>query len=76
VKENRIDQLQFARQKQAYCYLSASGTMFAPELSEARISFAKTSVLITIVDDFFDVAGSKEEIENLISLVEKYSSLS
>nr|XP_051218985.1 ent-kaur-16-ene synthase, chloroplastic-like [Lolium perenne] len=72
VKENRIDQLQFARQKQAYCYLSASGTMFTPELSEARISFAKTSVLITIVDDFFDVAGSTEEIENLISLVEKW----
>jgi ent-kaurene synthase len=73
VKENRIDQLQFARQKQAYCYLSASATIFGPELSDARISFAKTSVLITIVDDFFDVAGSKEEIENLVALVEKYN---
>jgi ent-kaurene synthase len=73
VKENRIDQLQFARQKHAYCYLSASATIFGPELSDARISFAKTSVLITIVDDFFDVAGSKEEIENLVALVKKYN---
>jgi ent-kaurene synthase len=74
VKENRIDQLKFARQKQAYCYFSAAAT-FSPELSDARISFAKNSVLITVVDDFFDVAGSKEEIENLVALAEKYNSL-
>uniref|UniRef100_A0ACD5V2U0 Uncharacterized protein n=1 Tax=Avena sativa TaxID=4498 RepID=A0ACD5V2U0_AVESA len=71
VKENRIDQLKFARQKQAYCYFSAAAT-FSPELSDARISFAKNSVLITVVDDFFDVAGSKEEIENLVALAEKW----
>ncbi|KAM0916902.1 hypothetical protein ACQ4PT_009911 [Festuca glaucescens] len=68
----RIDQLQFARQKQTYCYLSACATIFHPELSDARISFAKNSVLITIVDDFFDVAGSKEELENLVALVERW----
>ncbi|CAM0902673.1 unnamed protein product [Alopecurus aequalis] len=72
VKENMIDRLKFARQKQAYCYLSACATIIAPELSDARISFAKTSVLITIVGDFFDVAGSKEELENLVALVEKW----
>ncbi|KAM0828593.1 hypothetical protein ACQ4PT_067444 [Festuca glaucescens] len=72
VKENRIDQLQFARQKQTYCYLSACATIFHPELSDARISFAKNSVLITVVDDFFDVAGSKEELENLVALVERW----
>jgi ent-kaurene synthase len=32
-------------------------------------------VLTTVVDDFFDVGGSKEELENLISLVEKYNNL-
>ena len=74
VKENRLDQLQFARQKLTYCYLSAAATIFPPELSDARISWAKNGVLTTVVDDFFDIGGSKEELENLITLVEKYNS--
>ncbi|KAL6843892.1 hypothetical protein ACP4OV_026463 [Aristida adscensionis] len=72
VKENRLDQLQFARQKLTYCYLSAAATIFPPELSDARISWAKNGVLTTVVDDFFDVGGSKEELENLIALIEKW----
>jgi hypothetical protein len=72
VKESRLDQLPFARQKLAYFYLSAAGTMFTLELSEARILWAKNGVLTTVVDDFFDVGGSKEELENLVTLVEMY----
>ncbi|CAN6250096.1 unnamed protein product [Urochloa humidicola] len=72
VKENKLDQLQFARQKLTYCYLSAAATIFPSALSDARISWAKNGVLTTVVDDFFDVGGSKEELENLISLVEKW----
>lgn len=72
MKENKLDQLQFARQKLKYCYLSAAATIFSSELSDARISWAKNGVLTTVVDDFFDVGGSKEELENLIALVEKY----
>lgn len=72
VKDNRLDQLQFARQKLTYCYLSAAATIFPPELSDARMSWAKNGVLTTVVDDFFDVGGSKEELENLIALVEKW----
>lgn len=70
VKESRLDQLPFARQKLAYFYLSAAGTMFPPELSDARVVWAKNGVLTTVVDDFFDVAGSKQELENLAALVE------
>uniref|UniRef100_A0ACD5UV13 Uncharacterized protein n=2 Tax=Avena sativa TaxID=4498 RepID=A0ACD5UV13_AVESA len=70
VKESRLDQLPFARMKLAYFYLSAAGTMFSPELSDARILWAMNGVLTTIVDDFFDVAGWKEELENLTALVE------
>jgi ent-kaurene synthase len=35
------------------------------------MSWAKNAVLTTVVDDFFDIGGSKEELENLIALVEK-----
>ncbi|XP_062226694.1 ent-kaur-16-ene synthase, chloroplastic-like isoform X1 [Phragmites australis] len=72
VKESRLDQLPFARQKLAYFYLSAAGTIFPPELSDARILWAINGVLTTVVDDFFDVGGSKEELENLVTLVEMW----
>lgn len=71
VKEKRLDKLKFARQKLAYCYFSAAATLAPPLLSEARISWAKNGVLTTLVDDFFDVGGSAEELENLIQLVKK-----
>ncbi|KAL6567607.1 Ent-kaurene synthase TSP4, chloroplastic [Orobanche gracilis] len=69
VIENKLDELQFARSKSAYCYFSASSTIFAPEHSDARMSWAQNGVLTTVVDDFFDVGGSIEELENLIQLV-------
>ncbi|XP_062170077.1 ent-kaurene synthase, chloroplastic-like [Alnus glutinosa] len=72
VTENRLDKLKFARQKLAYCYFSAVATLFPSELSDARISWAKNGVLTTVVDDFFDVGGSEEELVNLIQLVEKW----
>uniref|UniRef100_A0ACD5VB63 Uncharacterized protein n=1 Tax=Avena sativa TaxID=4498 RepID=A0ACD5VB63_AVESA len=71
-KENRLDELKFARQKITYCYLSAAATLFEPELSDARSSLTKSGVLATVVDDFFDVGGTIEELGNLISLVEKW----
>ncbi|KAL0306082.1 UNVERIFIED_CONTAM: Ent-kaurene synthase TSP4, chloroplastic [Sesamum radiatum] len=75
VAENRLDELKFARRKSAYCYFSAAATFFAPELSDARMSWAQNGVLTTVVDDFFDVGGSMEELKNLIHLVEAYAHL-
>ncbi|XWS16726.1 hypothetical protein CRYUN_Cryun33cG0002500 [Craigia yunnanensis] len=72
VQEKRLDELKFARQKLAYCYFSAASTIFSPALSDARISWAKNGVLTTMVDDFFDVGGSEDELLNLIQLVEKH----
>ncbi|XP_042386088.1 ent-kaur-16-ene synthase, chloroplastic-like [Zingiber officinale] len=72
VKDNKLDQLEFARQKQTYCYFSAAATLFSRQMSDARISWAKNSILTTVVDDFFDIGGSREELHDLISLVEKW----
>ncbi|VAH35752.1 unnamed protein product [Triticum turgidum subsp. durum] len=72
VKDSRLNQLPFARQKLAYFYLSAAGTMLPGELSDARILWAKNGALTTVVDDFFDVGGSKNELENLTTLVEMW----
>ncbi|CAM8877053.1 unnamed protein product [Rhodiola kirilowii] len=73
VIENKLDKLSFARQKLAYCYFSAAATLVGPELSDARLSWAKNGVLTTVVDDFYDVGGSKKEHENLVQLVEKWN---
>ncbi|KAI0498958.1 hypothetical protein KFK09_019856 [Dendrobium nobile] len=72
VKESKLDQLGFSRQKEAYCYLSAAATLFSSELSSARLCLAKGGVLTTFTDDFFDGGGSSEELANLIKLVEKW----
>lgn len=72
MKDNRLDQLQYARQKLTYCYFSAAASISPPEMSDARISWSKTALLTSVVDDFFDVGGSKEEQENLLALMEKY----
>nr|AUZ98427.1 ent-kaurene synthase isoform X1 [Trachyspermum ammi] len=72
VVDNSLDKLKFARQKTSYCYFSAAATLYSPELSDARMSWAKNGILTTVVDDFFDVGGSIEELLNLIQLVEKW----
>ncbi|XP_065854405.1 ent-kaur-16-ene synthase, chloroplastic isoform X2 [Euphorbia lathyris] len=72
IVEKRLDTLKFARQKLSYCYFSAAASLFAPEMSDARISWAKNSVLTTVVDDFFDVGGSEEELINLVQLIERW----
>ncbi|KAF2304471.1 hypothetical protein GH714_031881 [Hevea brasiliensis] len=45
---------------------------FPPDLSDARISWAQNTVLTTVVDDFFDFAGSMEELLNLIELIQRW----
>ncbi|KAL4586173.1 hypothetical protein LXL04_010805 [Taraxacum kok-saghyz] len=73
VVENRLDRLKFARQKTAYCYFSAASFLSAPELSDARLSWAKSSILTTVIDDFFDVGGSMDELVNFVQILEKWN---
>ncbi|KAJ8775403.1 hypothetical protein K2173_023168 [Erythroxylum novogranatense] len=68
VEESRFGELKFARLKQTYGYMSAATILIAPEESEARISLAKNCVMTTVIDDLFDFAGSKEELENMLEL--------
>ncbi|KAK3034838.1 hypothetical protein RJ639_032293 [Escallonia herrerae] len=49
---------------------------FAPEFSDARIAWSKISVIATILDDMFDIDGTREELLNIIELVEKWDEYS
>nr|AAQ72565.1 ent-kaurene synthase like-6 [Oryza sativa Japonica Group] len=72
VAQTRLDELKFARLMPSITYFSAAATMFPSELSEARIAWTQNCILTTTVDDFFDGDGSKEEMENLVKLIEKW----
>lgn len=52
-------------------YFTAVTIFVSPESSDARLAWAKSAFVALVADDFFDVTGSKEELENLIHLVEK-----
>ncbi|KAJ0933778.1 putative ent-kaurene synthase [Helianthus annuus] len=72
VVENKLDKIN-SRQKMGYCYFSGASVHSSPELSDARITWAKASFLVIILDDFVDVEGSVDELENLIQCVEKWN---
>jgi len=71
-KEMRLDELDYARVMPLICLFPSAATMFPGEFSEARIVAAKTNILATIVDDLFDVGESREEMENLVTLIEMW----
>ncbi|PAN21178.1 hypothetical protein PAHAL_3G447900 [Panicum hallii] len=71
-KEMRLDELDYARVMPLTCLFPSAATMFPAEMSEARIAAAKTNILATIVDDLFDVRESREEMENLVALIEMW----
>ncbi|XP_054814535.1 ent-kaur-16-ene synthase, chloroplastic-like [Prosopis cineraria] len=61
-----------SKTKAAYSFLSVSTTLTSPELREARLAWAKQSLLICVVDEFFDVWGTEDEQINLVQLMEKW----
>ncbi|XP_055961652.1 ent-kaur-16-ene synthase, chloroplastic-like isoform X2 [Mercurialis annua] len=76
VKICRFEELNFARVMLLNCYYTNSAILCAPELADARLSITKNCVLATVVDDFFDVVGSNEELENLVQLVQRWGETS
>jgi ent-kaurene synthase len=71
VAQTRLDELKFARLMPSITYFSAAAILLPSE--SARIAWTQNCILTTTVDDFFDGEGSKEEIENLVKLIEKYN---
>uniref|UniRef100_A0A0D9YTX9 Terpene synthase N-terminal domain-containing protein n=1 Tax=Oryza glumipatula TaxID=40148 RepID=A0A0D9YTX9_9ORYZ len=70
VAQTRLDELKFARLMPSITYFSAAAILLPSE--SARIAWTQNCILTTTVDDFFDGEGSKEEMENLVKLIEKW----
>lgn len=72
-----LNDIGFGREKTTYCYFAASSSTSLPFESAAnvRMLMAKSGILITVADDFFDEEGSPDELEALTQAVLRYISL-
>ncbi|KAJ4979349.1 hypothetical protein NE237_010129 [Protea cynaroides] len=66
------DKLSFSRDSLIQCFLWALGMNTDPEFSNFRIDLAKVGMLITMIDDIYDVYGSLEELELFTDVVERW----
>lgn len=71
-----LNDIGFRREKTTYCYFAASSSTSLPFESETNVRklMAKSGILITVADDFFDEEGSVDELEALTKAVRRYIS--
>ncbi|XP_042487137.1 alpha-terpineol synthase, chloroplastic-like isoform X1 [Macadamia integrifolia] len=65
-------ELSFARDSLIQCFLWTLGWKPEPQFSNFRIELAKVTMLITTIDDLYDVYGSLEELELFTDAVERW----
>lgn len=71
-EDYRLDQLGLSEHYIYTTYLIGIAVVSDPEFSDARLMYAKYVMLLTVVDDLFDGFASKDELLNIIELVERY----
>ncbi|KAK7327930.1 hypothetical protein VNO77_22023 [Canavalia gladiata] len=64
----------FGREKTTYCYfaVAAATSSLLPHDSYIRMLVAKSGIIITVADDFFDMIGSINELEILSDAVRRW----
>ncbi|CAF2133819.1 unnamed protein product [Brassica rapa] len=74
VKKWGLSDIGFGREKTTYCYFAASSSTSLPFESAANVRklMAKSGILITVADDFFDEEGSPDELEALTEAVQRW----
>ncbi|KAJ1434772.1 Terpene synthase, metal-binding domain [Sesbania bispinosa] len=71
--KNELKELK--REKTTYCYFAiAASSTSLPHDSYIRMLVAKTAIIITVADDFFDMIGSLSELETLTDAVKRWDS--
>ncbi|XP_076910575.1 S-linalool synthase-like [Bidens hawaiensis] len=67
-----LSEMGFGREKTLYCYFAVSASTCLPHDSLIRMLVAKSAILITVADDFFDMRGSLEELHFLIDAINRW----
>ncbi|KAK0577874.1 hypothetical protein LWI29_001613 [Acer saccharum] len=65
------EKLGFARNRLVASFLWAMGTAFEPQFGYCRSIITKSIVLITVIDDVYDVYGTLEELELFTDAVDR-----
>ncbi|XP_010547397.1 PREDICTED: (E,E)-geranyllinalool synthase [Tarenaya hassleriana] len=68
-KKSGLSDMGFGREKTAYCYYAVASSSSLPCESVLRNIIAKSGILITVADDFFDEEGSLDELNALTNAV-------
>lgn len=61
----------FARDKTAYCYFAVASSACLPPDSDIRTLVAKSGIIITVADDFYDIQGASHEFEILTDAIRR-----
>ncbi|XP_075086557.1 cis-abienol synthase, chloroplastic-like isoform X3 [Nicotiana tabacum] len=72
----KLEQVGLSQQYLYTSYFIIAAILFEPEYADARLAYAKYAIIITAVDDFFDCFICKEELQNIIELVERWEGYS
>ncbi|CAK7350657.1 unnamed protein product [Dovyalis caffra] len=67
-----LSDMGFGREKTAYCYFAISASTSLPQDSETRLMVAKSAVVITVADDFYDMEGSLDDLEKITEAVRRW----
>ncbi|KAI3697982.1 hypothetical protein L6452_31090 [Arctium lappa] len=67
-----LTEMGFGREKTMYCYFAVAASTSLPHDSIIRMLVAKSAILITVADDFFDMRGSLEELQVLIEAIHRW----
>ncbi|XP_047978988.1 exo-alpha-bergamotene synthase-like [Salvia hispanica] len=66
------EKLGFVRYRLAECFLWAMGFIPEPHLGYSREIMSKVAVMITIIDDIYDVYGTLEELQLFTHTIERW----
>ncbi|KAH6789932.1 hypothetical protein C2S51_004938 [Perilla frutescens var. frutescens] len=66
------EKLPFARDRVVECFLWTLGGKFQPEYGYSRMMATKVNILITIIDDIFDVYGTWEELQLFNNIIQRW----
>ncbi|KAL4180254.1 hypothetical protein AMTRI_Chr13g124330 [Amborella trichopoda] len=66
------EKLPFARERILECFMFSSAVAYEPQYGRSRRDMAKTDILLTVIDDVYDVYGSIEDLELFTEAVERW----
>ncbi|KAF8031270.1 hypothetical protein BT93_D0463 [Corymbia citriodora subsp. variegata] len=68
----RLSKMGFGREKTTYSYFAVAASVSLPCNSDVRVLIAKSGIIVTVADDFFDTEGSLEDLEKLTDAVQRW----